>query len=157
MYLLLVLFFFKQKTAYEMRISDWSSDGCSSDLTTTSAPPSPRSTAGWIRCRTASTRSRRGRRVHRGRKAIPDRRATPARRVPKARRATPGRKVPRGRRAIPGRKVQRARRATPALKVRKVPKALEAAAASLRGNTKTPATPPAPPAADREGPRQNQR
>src|SRR3546814_3758667 len=25
-------FFFKQKTAYEMRISDWSSDGCSSDL-----------------------------------------------------------------------------------------------------------------------------
>src|SRR3546814_1397028 len=28
----LVLFFFKQKTAYEMRISDWSSDVCSSDL-----------------------------------------------------------------------------------------------------------------------------
>src|SRR3546814_7999462 len=27
-----VLFFFKQKTAYEMRISDWSSDVCSSDL-----------------------------------------------------------------------------------------------------------------------------
>src|SRR3546814_10023194 len=27
------LFFFKQKTAYEMRISDWSSDVCSSDLT----------------------------------------------------------------------------------------------------------------------------
>src|SRR3546814_9028290 len=26
------LFFFKQKTAYEMRISDWSSDVCSSDL-----------------------------------------------------------------------------------------------------------------------------
>src|SRR3546814_1323896 len=26
--------FFKQKTAYEMRISDWSSDVCSSDLTT---------------------------------------------------------------------------------------------------------------------------
>src|SRR3546814_9639910 len=26
------LFFFKQKTAYEMRISDWSADGCSSDL-----------------------------------------------------------------------------------------------------------------------------
>src|SRR3546814_5069122 len=39
MYVLLVLdlfflffFFFKQKTAYEMRISDWSSDVCSSDL-----------------------------------------------------------------------------------------------------------------------------
>src|SRR3546814_10184212 len=30
----LFLFFFKQKTAYEMRISDWSSDVCSSDLTT---------------------------------------------------------------------------------------------------------------------------
>src|SRR3546814_8253812 len=30
--LLLVFFFFKQKTAYEMRISDWSSDMCSSDL-----------------------------------------------------------------------------------------------------------------------------
>src|SRR3546814_18901726 len=28
----LCLFFFKQKTAYEMRISDWSSDVCSSDL-----------------------------------------------------------------------------------------------------------------------------
>src|SRR3546814_1541488 len=27
-------FFFKQKTAYEMRISDWSSDVCSSDLGT---------------------------------------------------------------------------------------------------------------------------
>src|SRR3546814_3576241 len=29
---MLVFFFFKQKTAYEMRISDWSSDVCSSDL-----------------------------------------------------------------------------------------------------------------------------
>src|SRR3546814_2721762 len=34
MYSMLVFcfFFFKQKTAYEMRISDWSSDVCSSDL-----------------------------------------------------------------------------------------------------------------------------
>src|SRR3546814_9789389 len=32
------VFFFKQKTAYEMRISDWSSDVCSSDL---SSPPGP--------------------------------------------------------------------------------------------------------------------
>src|SRR3546814_16285877 len=33
MYLCLIFFFFfKQKTAYEMRISDWSSDVCSSDL-----------------------------------------------------------------------------------------------------------------------------
>src|SRR3546814_4966723 len=29
---MVVVFFFKQKTAYEMRISDWSSDVCSSDL-----------------------------------------------------------------------------------------------------------------------------
>src|SRR3546814_11774946 len=28
-----MIFFFKQKTAYEMHISDWSSDVCSSDLT----------------------------------------------------------------------------------------------------------------------------
>src|SRR3546814_5662409 len=52
LYLLLIFFFFKQKTAYEMRISDWSSDVCSSDLcsptpmdcpspTTMSAPISP--------------------------------------------------------------------------------------------------------------------
>src|SRR3546814_7968820 len=31
-YFVCVFFFFKQKTAYEMRISDWSSDVCSSDL-----------------------------------------------------------------------------------------------------------------------------
>src|SRR3546814_20848482 len=30
--LFIFVFFFKQKTAYEMRISDWSSDVCSSDL-----------------------------------------------------------------------------------------------------------------------------
>src|SRR3546814_981596 len=38
-------FFFKQKTAYEMRISDWSSDVCSSDL--------PLFRAGTRRCRGA--------------------------------------------------------------------------------------------------------
>src|SRR3546814_9346207 len=32
-FLLLFCFFFKQKSAYVMRISDWSSDVCSSDLT----------------------------------------------------------------------------------------------------------------------------
>src|SRR3546814_4706331 len=32
LFLSLFFFFFKQKTAYEMRISDWSSDVCSSDL-----------------------------------------------------------------------------------------------------------------------------
>src|SRR3546814_6350871 len=33
------VFFFKQKTAYEMRISDWSSDVCSSDLQREDIPP----------------------------------------------------------------------------------------------------------------------
>src|SRR3546814_3381926 len=41
------VFFFKQKTAYEMRISDWSSDVCSSDLTTFRCS----------RCATAATRT----------------------------------------------------------------------------------------------------
>src|SRR3546814_2297264 len=36
-----LVFFFKQKTAYDMRISDWSSDVCSSDLVS------------WLRCRRA--------------------------------------------------------------------------------------------------------
>src|SRR3546814_15185623 len=36
--------FYKQKTAYEMRISDWSSDVCSSDLARTTPPK--RSTSG---------------------------------------------------------------------------------------------------------------
>src|SRR3546814_14710495 len=39
-----IFFFFKQKTAYEMRISDWSSDVCSSDLTSArliKSPPKP--------------------------------------------------------------------------------------------------------------------
>src|SRR3546814_4786169 len=35
----MLFFFFKQKTAYEMRISDWSSDVCSSDLDATSSAP----------------------------------------------------------------------------------------------------------------------
>src|SRR3546814_10193698 len=32
MRVVIVIFFFKQETAYEMRISDWSSDVCSSDI-----------------------------------------------------------------------------------------------------------------------------
>src|SRR3546814_5363611 len=32
LFMIFYFFFFKQKTAYEMRISDWSSDVCSSDL-----------------------------------------------------------------------------------------------------------------------------
>src|SRR3546814_8824075 len=35
--IVILFFFFKQKTAYEMRISDWSSDVCSSDLTGSAA------------------------------------------------------------------------------------------------------------------------
>src|SRR3546814_4583209 len=38
---LVLIFFFKQKTAYEMRISDWSSDVCSSDLIRASVEDSP--------------------------------------------------------------------------------------------------------------------
>src|SRR3546814_7165042 len=41
-YLGALVFFFKQKTAYEMRISDWSSDVCSSDLETLSPLNRPR-------------------------------------------------------------------------------------------------------------------
>src|SRR3546814_1100690 len=43
------VFFFKQKTAYEMRISDWSSDVCSSDLGlfVTAKPPLAESGSGW--------------------------------------------------------------------------------------------------------------
>src|SRR3546814_2865240 len=37
----MIIFFFKQKTAYEMRISDWSSDVCSSDLAANPLGPEP--------------------------------------------------------------------------------------------------------------------
>src|SRR3546814_13030605 len=40
------IFFFKQKTAYEMRISDWSSDVCSSDLLPARVDPGPHRHAG---------------------------------------------------------------------------------------------------------------
>src|SRR3546814_5947347 len=51
-------FFFKQKTAYEMRISDWSSDVCSSDL----EPSSSRIGAGTdLRPCTGNCRGRRDR------------------------------------------------------------------------------------------------
>src|SRR3546814_20297821 len=43
--LLFFVFFFKQKTAYEMRISDWSSDVCSSDLPARQHPASERAVA----------------------------------------------------------------------------------------------------------------
>src|SRR3546814_21032851 len=46
-----VVFFFKQKTAYEMRISDWSSDVCSSDLCPPARCASSPSARGWAACR----------------------------------------------------------------------------------------------------------
>src|SRR3546814_8544829 len=56
-----VFFFFKQKTAYEMRISDWSSDVCSSDLRALCLGPASRHRKGtrgrsqraWRGCRAA--------------------------------------------------------------------------------------------------------
>src|SRR3546814_7518660 len=41
MFFCVLFFFFKQKTAYEMRISDWSSDVCSSDLDAAGQFPAP--------------------------------------------------------------------------------------------------------------------
>src|SRR3546814_3060786 len=55
--LYLNFFFFKQKTAYEMRISDWSSDVCSSDLCWRAATCwSRRSTCRSRRCSIPSVR-----------------------------------------------------------------------------------------------------
>src|SRR3546814_3612761 len=65
------VFFFKQTTAYEMRISDWSSDVCSSDLSASPLPCPKRSRSGlrqpcrrpggrdaslWIGCVTSADR-----------------------------------------------------------------------------------------------------
>src|SRR3546814_7482504 len=44
-----LFFFFKQKTAYEMRISDWSSDVCSSDLMGGFCRMAPRQNQAWAR------------------------------------------------------------------------------------------------------------
>src|SRR3546814_9937649 len=55
-------FFFKQTTAYEMRISDWSSDVCSSDLPadresrSVHRPPVAREGAGFLRARSEERR-----------------------------------------------------------------------------------------------------
>src|SRR3546814_8570256 len=56
-YIVYGFFFFKQKTAYEMRISDWSSDVCSSDL-------------GSARRRAAAQGTRGGSRAERSRAAF---------------------------------------------------------------------------------------
>src|SRR3546814_3874295 len=57
----MVFFFFKQKTAYEMRISDWSSDVCSSDLTDLAFDPQgiPAQPAAWRQGHQASQQPRR--------------------------------------------------------------------------------------------------
>src|SRR3546814_17059776 len=46
LYCVVIVFFFKQKTAYEMRISDWSSDVCSSDLSKSAIDSSGRASSG---------------------------------------------------------------------------------------------------------------
>src|SRR3546814_2916474 len=63
-----VVFVFKQKTAYEMRISDWSSDVCSSDL--------PAFHGGRNRASRRSCRARRGR-IAPGRRRVFRRRTKP--------------------------------------------------------------------------------
>src|SRR3546814_9775862 len=45
-----VVFFFKQKTAYEMRISDWSSDVCSSDLHVARTIRPALARGAWVLC-----------------------------------------------------------------------------------------------------------
>src|SRR3546814_5484270 len=46
-----LIFFFKQKTAYEMRISDWSSDVCSSDLGVALGDPAEAVADAGVECR----------------------------------------------------------------------------------------------------------
>src|SRR3546814_425020 len=58
-FFLCLFFFFKQKTAFGMRISDWSSDVCSSDLTRTPSPARWRPGRSPGRASTSSSRSRR--------------------------------------------------------------------------------------------------
>src|SRR3546814_2076591 len=65
-----LFFFFKQKTAYEMRISDWSSDVCSSDLT-----PLPPAVAGSAR---ESWHRRADRAMHRSCRQPPENRSNSA-------------------------------------------------------------------------------
>src|SRR3546814_4523280 len=55
---MLFFFFFKQKTAYEMRISDWSSDVCSSDLSADTASMFGRTGPGRGSCNAAMVRLR---------------------------------------------------------------------------------------------------
>src|SRR3546814_10345638 len=55
---IVLFFFFKQKTAYEMRISDWSSDVCSSDLRCCGSMP--RATRARVKAPVPAPNSRHG-------------------------------------------------------------------------------------------------
>src|SRR3546814_18571481 len=65
-----VFFFFKQKTAYEMRISDWSSDVCSSDLAGTARRSSGETCANSARRRRGGARQASGARQAADRKSV---------------------------------------------------------------------------------------
>src|SRR3546814_13974328 len=127
---LYLFFFFKQKTAYEMRISNWSSDVCSSDLAAAprpgargglggGAPALPRGTRPRSRRARAAFEPHPLRRRHlrrrrggaaRGR-PLPFRPdgSRPARASPRDRRAAPPFPEPRSRRRIAGRRRARTR------------------------------------------------
>src|SRR3546814_5510274 len=62
--MLLCIFFFKQKTAYDMRISDWSSDVCSSDLFDSPTSHSHYTRQGSAVDRREGTATRNRRRIH---------------------------------------------------------------------------------------------
>src|SRR3546814_2895756 len=98
MYVLIVVFFFffKQKTAYEMRISDWSSDVCSSDLTL----PACRSAAGRRAALSAQIQSARCR----ARRAARDDRACATKPLPTRAERAEGARPASGRNNLPGRK-----------------------------------------------------
>src|SRR3546814_2265597 len=63
-----LFFVFKQKTAYDMRISDWSSDVCSSDLSAFS--PRPQNLAATSECGTMSPRELGGAAILSGKKSL---------------------------------------------------------------------------------------
>src|SRR3546814_8513169 len=72
-----IFFFFKKKTAYEMRISDWSSDVCSSDLYDDRQDGGCDGVARWPQCRSQRHHHRaetRGRGEGAGREQGPARR-----------------------------------------------------------------------------------
>src|SRR3546814_13153410 len=102
-------FFFKQKTAYEMRISDWSSDVCSSDLGAAGLGSGAGSGSGGGPGLRGAEEPRLGRRAYRqwaaplGRKLALRPHGEPARPSPRySRHAVGGGLQPRRRLALPG-------------------------------------------------------